>query len=143
MEQLYRDNEGSDQLSLFPEERQPSRFWKYLPYLTVGAVVLMLAGSAFAQETVPMLLTKAALCDTEDGIKTTIDAFSSADQADAEPPMVEGCGFLQSPAPALVTPIGEYENQHIVVLLATIEIPGLPLQYGYLAWRPKPPGREA
>lgn len=145
MEQQYRNAEG--QLSLWQEEdnkREPSWFWRKLPFIVVAIVVGMLyAPLVFAQESKAVVLTQAILCDDEDGIKNIIDVMSSHDVRQTPLSAIDGCGEISMPVPAIVTPTTEYENRYVVVMLATIQIPNWPIQYGYIAWRAKPPETQS
>ena len=97
----------------------------------------------FAQQPIAIILHKAMLCDSEEMAKEQADIFSSADVNHIQPIIIDGCGYLQHPVPAIVTPTVIYENRYAFFQLATIAIPNMPLQHGYIAWKSKPRDSDA
>lgn len=134
----FRKHEGDEQLDLFPEEEAQNRFfWKVAAVIIVLAFALLYAPLVFA-EGMSVMLNNALLCDTEEQVKEQVDIFSAEPYA-TNPEIVEGCGYLTHPLPAVVTPTTTYENEQTITMLAIIQIVGFPPQYGYVAYEVKPP----
>lgn len=143
MEREYRNAEGY-QMDFWPPERtEPHWVWRKLPAIVVLIVIGMLwAPVVFAQESKAVILTNAMLCQEEDQLKNLLDVASSHDARQTPLTPIEGCAFIEGMFPAIITPTVEYENKYAMFMLATFQIPEMPVQYGYIAWRAKPPETE-
>lgn len=137
----FRKHEADDQLDIFPPERKKSPPW----FLIIGIMVVVIGSMwlsvATAEEEVPLaprIITTGLLCDTIEQLHAAVDSLSSADATESQPKNVEGCGYVGRPTLVFWRPIGVYENDHVVVLMAEFHIRGLPTQYSYVEHRAKP-----
>lgn len=141
-----RDKYGNPyegQLELpFEENEQSRRAFRFAMAVVTAFIAVLFATLVWAQESKSVIMTQGLLCDTEDEVKNQVDIMSSSDVSGTPLFTLEGCGELLRPMPAEITPIGVYENKHVTVLLVTIQMPRMPVQYGYAGWRAKPKGHD-
>ena len=132
IEQRLRDSYSEEQLEMFEDNQPPRTIWGYVPGFVILIVVLMLSVTAFAEEKKSVLIRSGIICDSIVQVTEAIDALSAE-----EPMTIEGCGWVQYPVAASYKLLAEYENELVVAKLVEFHFLNFPVQYSYIAWKPK------
>lgn len=139
MQHLFRKHEGDDQLDMF--DTRKARRMGFAEYGLVGSLVLMLVigVATVAQAQAVTVVRNGVLCKTVDELKKTIDWIAENPHAKhADLSDREGCGYVQRPFPARITPYTGYENKSVRIVIGRFDSP-LGVLYGWIDYQLKPP----
>ena len=111
----------------------------------IALAVALMATPAFAED-VPapftIVLNKGVICDTPEQVQVVLTKITRKVSFEASD--TEGCGYIQTQTPALITPTEWYETPVVRTLLATFTMPNGWEQHGWIAFEMlSEPGQDA